>query len=84
MGTGMAGAQQITVSGAGSYLASDLESQVAVVTINGSGDAEIWATEALDGTVSGTGSVKYWGDPELSAEAAGSNKMESLGWKASE
>lgn len=84
VGGGAAGAQQITVSGSGSYVAPDLESQVAVVTINGSGDAEIWATEALDATVSGTGAVSYWGEPELSAEASGSNKVTSLGWKAPE
>lgn len=81
IGSGLAGAQEIRISGAGSYLAPDLESGVVTLTMTGSGDAEVWATEGLDATVNGTGYVRYWGEPELTDQAKQSGKTQSLGWK---
>ena len=81
IGGGQAGAAEVRVSESGSYLAPDLECAVVTVTLTGSGDAEVWATEGLDAAVNGTGYVKYWGDPELTEEAKNSGKTQSLGRK---
>jgi hypothetical protein len=78
---GQAGAQDIRVSGSGSYSAPDLETPVVTVTISGSGNVEVWATEGLDATVNGTGYVSYWGDPRLTEGAQASGKTKALGWK---
>ena len=78
---GRVGAQDIRITGSGSYLAPDLESGVVTVTATGSGNVEVWATEGLDVTGNGSGHVSYWGEPRLTEEATASGKTKSLGPK---
>ncbi len=53
----------ITVDGMGDVDASELVSSRAKVSLSGSGDIDVHATESLDATVEGMGDVTYSGDP---------------------
>ena len=44
---------------------SKLQSNNATITINGSGDAKIWASESLTAKVIGSGDITYYGDPKM-------------------
>ena len=78
---GIVGQQSVQISGSGSYLAADLDSQQATVILTGSGNMTIWATDSLNITISGSGSVNYYGKPILNQNISGSGKITSLGDK---
>nr|WP_255603385.1 DUF2807 domain-containing protein [Oscillochloris sp. ZM17-4] len=63
--------QTVTLSGAGSYDGSSLESQRATVTIDGFADAVVRVEEQLRATISGNGSVEYFGDPRVIEDITG-------------
>ncbi|WP_342677600.1 head GIN domain-containing protein [Methanofollis sp. UBA420] len=68
------------VSGSGKVTAFDLETRRSKVTIDGSGTAEVLATEALDVVISGSGTVIYQGNPErLVQEVTGSGSLVHAG-----
>jgi hypothetical protein len=52
---------QFTVTGSGDIAADRLVARKVAVSISGSGDARVNATEALDARVSGSGDVAYRG-----------------------
>lgn len=68
-------AQAIVINGSGDYRALDLTSQVASVSVSGSGDAEVDVTDSLQVQISGSGNVIYRGDPGLSEEISGSGEV---------
>lgn len=78
---GAAQTQQIRVSGSGAYVAGDLASESAEMTITGSGDATVWVAERLDVSVSGSGNVAYYGSPSVDQQTSGSGRVRSLGNK---
>jgi len=53
----------ITVSGSGVANLRGVSTQNAVVTVAGSGEANVYASAHLDARVSGSGDVFYYGDP---------------------
>lgn len=55
--------QTIRISGSGTVRNFDFVSRVTTVTVSGSGDIEVTATETLDATVSGSGDIRYRGNP---------------------
>jgi hypothetical protein len=68
------------VSGSGKVAAFDLETQRSTVTIEGSGTAEVFATEVLDVTISGSGTVSYRGSPaQVIQEISGSGGLVHAG-----
>ncbi|WP_083523262.1 head GIN domain-containing protein [Methanofollis ethanolicus] len=68
------------VSGSGKVAAFDLETRGSTVTIEGSGTAEVFATEVLDVTVSGSGTVTYRGSPaHITQEVTGSGGLVHAG-----
>src|SRR6266478_964092 len=73
--------QRIVLSGSGRYRASDLKSQTATVTINGSAEVELWAEHKLDARISGSGDVRYYGAPAVTQSVSGSGRLTSLGAK---
>lgn len=73
--------QDVTMSGAGSYFAADLESETAILRISGVGTATIWATETLDVDISSVGNVIYYGSPRVISEITGLGKLISQGDK---
>ena len=52
------------INGSGDLMLSKLNTNHATVTINGSGDAAIWASESLKGKINGSGDIEYYGDPQ--------------------
>jgi len=79
--TGQVEAQEIDLSGLGSYNAPDLESRAASVRISGAGNTVIWVLDTLDVTISGAGNVEYFGSPEVTRDVSGAGRVTSRGDK---
>ncbi|MFN8534254.1 MAG: head GIN domain-containing protein [Dehalococcoidia bacterium] len=76
---GQAPEQRGDLSGAAQVLAGDLQSARVQVTITGSGEATVRASESLDVRITGIGQVRYFGNPRLSQNISGSGKIERAG-----
>jgi hypothetical protein len=76
---GKTGEQQITMTGAGAYDASHLESQNARVTLTGVGNATVWAKENLEVAVTGVGSIEYYGNPHIKQSTTMLGSVRNLG-----
>jgi hypothetical protein len=61
---GTARAVDVVLAGSGSAWLSDLVARDATVTLAGSGDVHVHATDTLRVTITGSGSVRYSGDPK--------------------
>jgi len=70
--------QDITISGAGSYEAFNLESSDCRINITGLGKAELNASDTLDIRMSGLGSIEYKGNPEVAQNISGGGKIKSV------
>jgi hypothetical protein len=68
---GKVASQTLKLSGAGSYMASELESNVASAHVSGAGDATILVRDTLDAKVSGTGSIRYHGGATVRQRVTG-------------
>lgn len=64
--TGNTGRLNVSVTGSGDFKGFDLTSKETDVSVNGSGDAEVVATEMIKARVSGSGDIVYKGNPERS------------------
>jgi hypothetical protein len=71
--------QKVTVKGAGEYYAPKLESKKVKLTMQGVGNATVWATEDLDVTIHGVGKVSYYGDPNVKSKISAVGTLNSLG-----
>ncbi len=78
---GQVESQTATLTGLGSYTASDLKSNTARVTISGAGSATVWAAQTLNITLSGVGSVSYYGSPQVTQQISGVGSIKKLGDK---
>ncbi len=76
--TGQAGQQTLTVNGPGRYLAGDLRSQRAEVSLSGPGMADLWVTDQLDVTIHGMGEVVYRGSPSVQQHIASPGGLRQL------
>ena len=52
-----------TISGSGNIVSTELISKSATITIDGSGDAKIWATDSISSQINGSGNIEYYGNP---------------------
>ena len=75
--SGQVKGQELNHSGLGSYHATDLESETAIIDISGAGSATVWATESLDIRISGLGNVIYYGNPRITQDISGLGKLVS-------
>ncbi|EKD89493.1 MAG: hypothetical protein ACD_34C00017G0002 [uncultured bacterium] len=71
--------QNISLSGAGGYKASRLESDRAIVKLSGVGSATVLVSESLDVSISGAGAVEYYGNPKISQKISGIGVLKYLG-----
>ena len=71
--------QTIFLSAMGFYDAPKLESQQAVVRLNGPAQARIWVTDHLDATISGPGRLEYYGAPRVRQKTMPFGGLVSLG-----
>ena len=72
---GKVGTQVVTLSGAGSYRATGLESDRAEVHVTGAGKAFVNARTSLAVEISGAGVVEYLGNPKLQQDISGVGKV---------
>jgi hypothetical protein len=63
------------VSGSGDLDLADLVARTATVSVSGSGDVHVHATESLDAVISGSGDVRYGGRPVTSLQITGSGTI---------
>ncbi len=70
--------QSVEITGAGSYTAENLRSDIADVVLSGAGNAAVWAQEELNAKVSGAGNIKYKGQPKVSQSQSGVGRVEPL------
>ena len=74
---GAAKQADLTVDGAANIRAFDLAAESAKVTINGTGNCDVTATETLFADINGLGKVTYDGDPEVNWDIDGLGKVEA-------
>jgi hypothetical protein len=72
---GKVGTYQITHSGAGNILAFDLISETTIISLSGTGKAEVYVDQLLDVTITGAGSVYYKGKPTIIQNITGSGSL---------
>lgn len=75
---GRASAQQVSISGAGSYRAPDLVSERAEVKVSGAGRVVVNATRTLDASISGAGAIDYFGNPKVRERITGAGRIKRL------
>ena len=51
------------IDGSGDLTLSNLEADFVIITIDGSGDAQVWANKSLKATINGSGDIIYSGNP---------------------
>ena len=51
------------ISGSGDIISAELISKSATITINGSGNAKIWASDSISAQINGSGDIEYSGNP---------------------
>ncbi len=72
---GKVSTQSIELSGASSYQAGSLRSDIATLEVSGAGKALVNATRSLKVDISGAGVVNYIGNPTLQQEISGVGKV---------
>mgnify|MGYP001431883678 CR=1 FL=1 len=66
------------INGSGDIISKELLSRDATITINGSGDATIWASNSINAKINGSGDIKYYGNPiDTKTEVNGSGNISS-------
>ncbi len=70
--------QSLQAIGSGGYDAQRLESQQAKITITGSGDSKVWATQVLNVSIFGSGTLAYQGTPRVTQQVSGSGSIYSI------
>ena len=72
---GKVSGQDISLFGSGDYKASGLESQKAVLILEGSGVARLDVRQNLDAQLFGSGDAHYYGKPQINSTISGSGKL---------
>lgn len=72
---GSADSVEANIMGSGSIKAGELTTKTADISIAGSGDCTIDATERLEASIAGSGDVYYIGNPEIDSSIAGSGSV---------
>jgi len=67
-----------TVSGSGDVKLAGLKAETVKVSIHGSGNTEVFASESLDAEIFGSGDVHYRGEPKISSSIHGSGEVSKL------
>ena len=54
----------VKINGSGNLMGEEIKSKSATITINGSGDAEVFASDSISAKINGSGNIEYFGNPE--------------------
>jgi hypothetical protein len=76
---GKTDAQEVKLTGVGSYNGRRLESETAKVTVSGAGSATVWVHSELSASVQGVGSIGYYGSPSVEKNITGIGSVNHLG-----
>jgi hypothetical protein len=79
--SGTAKTLTVQVDGVGSFDGSKLKTQNTTVSLNGLGNASVWADDTLTATVNGLGSVNYSGSAQVTKEVSGLGSVKFTGDK---
>jgi hypothetical protein len=63
------------IAGSGDYHGSNVKSKGVTISIMGSGNAELDASDKLNATIMGSGDIKYTGDAVVSKNILGSGSI---------
>ena len=66
------------ISGSGDVKAANLKAEAVKISVHGSGDTEVFASESLDAEISGSGDVHYKGDPKITSAIHGSGELSKM------
>ena len=72
---GTARDQTVRTSGATTYRAYDLESEIADIRVTGAGSARVNVSEKLDVRASGASSIRYKGSPRVNSSTSGASSI---------
>lgn len=72
---GTATEQTVKTTGATTYRAYDLESEIADVRVTGAGSARVSVSEKLDVRASGASSIRYRGRPSVNSNTSGASSV---------
>ncbi|HOY37988.1 MAG: DUF2807 domain-containing protein [Bacteroidales bacterium] len=73
--SGWSASNILHIDGSGDFYGFDLETETTSVFIDGSGNAEVWATENLLVEIDGSGDVVYRGNPNINSGGSGSGNL---------
>lgn len=66
------------MNGAGTLKAQELETEDTVISITGSGTAELNATKSLNASISGAGNIRYKGNPTVTRKIMGVGNIRKI------
>jgi len=69
---------RIEVNGSGDVFALNCPVKTAIVTVSGSGNIQLTASESLQATISGSGDVSYKGNPQITKSISGSGRLKKI------
>ena len=73
---GAADEQEVTIAGSGDYRGGSVKSKFTKISIMGSGNADLDASDKLDATIMGSGDIRYTGNPTIDRHILGSGSIE--------
>jgi len=73
--SGWSASNILHIDGSGDFYGFNLETETTSVFIDGSGNAEVWATENLLVEIDGSGDVIYRGNPSINSGGSGSGNL---------
>jgi hypothetical protein len=66
---------KLNISGSGDFVAFPLQSLDYEVNLSGSGNANVYAENKLNGSITGSGNINYKGAPEINVAITGSGRV---------
>jgi len=76
---GRADSVRSSISGSGDIKTSTLAARNVKLSIAGSGNAQVWASQGLTISIAGSGDVGYYGDAAVTQSVSGSGRIKKLG-----
>ncbi len=73
--------QTVSIEGAGNYQAGDFKTITTDISIDGLGNATVWAVDNLNVSISGAGNMSYYGAMDISKNISGAGNITFLGEK---
>ena len=76
--TGSSQEAEITISGSGDFNGTEFRINDCAIDISGSGKANVFVENNLDGKISGSGHIRFRGNPKFDFRSSGSGRIERI------